>query len=148
MLANHQAWLWENSVLQWGGGRNQGDAELLPLSWGRAEAPGFHSLSLSANLLLLLCGVACKIIPPPCLCISIITVHVSLGIWLIAKLVLAEEVEDNMWVFSLNKHILQFILLDFVLWMRTPQVILLPSRNCLLTPDYRLQCVPVALEST
>lgn len=84
-------------------------------------------------------------LPPPRLCISIIVVPASLGIWLIGKLELAEEVEDNAQVFYLNKHTLQFILLDFVLWMRTPQVILLQTRNCLLTPDYKPQNVLLCL---
>lgn len=82
---------------------------------------------------------------PPRLCISITVVPASLGIWLIGKLELAEEVEDNVQVFYLNKHTLQFILLDFVLWIRTPQVILLQTRNCLLTPDYKPQSVLLCL---
>lgn len=41
MLARHQDWLWENSVLQWGGGRNQGDAELALLIMGEGKGPKF-----------------------------------------------------------------------------------------------------------
>lgn len=85
--------------------------------------------------------------PPPCLCIRISTVLASSGTWLMGKLVLAEDVEDNAQVFDLNKHTLQFILLDFVLWMRTPAVILLQSRICWLAPDHRLCCAAMPLKA-
>lgn len=127
---------------------NQGSEELVSLILGKAKLPSFHSVTFSHSIMGALCYCQWNdfsIFPPAphtCVCSSsIAAVHASLGIWLIGKLVPAEEVEDCASVFYLNKYTLQFNLLDFVLWMRTPQEILSQPRNCLLIPDHRLQSV-------
>lgn len=74
---------------------------------------------------------------PLCLCSGIIIVHGPLVIIAgrgsrktICKCVLFKQIHS----------------IAYVLWMRTPEEILLQFRNCLLIPDYRLQSV--LLEST